>query len=76
LGAAPKTVTTYLEELRKSREGKPDPLREAIDAYVALWERALERHVVEPSDDRGSALAKVDGAGGLYEAGEASDVQT
>ena len=39
-----------------------------LDLYIDLWEKAMERGVIEGSDTVDEALAKVEEAGGLYEA--------
>lgn len=61
----------YLSELGRSKEGKPDQVKEALDVYIELWQKAIEKGVVNPEDDVDSALEKVDQAGGLYKAAEA-----
>lgn len=61
-------VRDYVEELRKTRKGKPMQVREALDVYLGLWDRAVTKGVVSQEDPVEEALAKIDKAGGLYEA--------
>jgi hypothetical protein len=61
-----KNVTEYLEELGRNKDGKPEQVREGIGIYLGLWEKALEKGVVLPSDEIGAALAKIEEKGGLY----------
>ena len=67
---ARKTVKEYLAELEGSKKEKPAQVREAIDIYVDLWRKAIEKGVVTPADEIGEALLKVDADGGLYRAAE------
>ncbi len=61
-------VNGYLEELERSKESKPDQIRDALDIYIDLWKKAIDNGVVSPADDITEALAKIDAKGGLYEA--------
>jgi hypothetical protein len=65
-----KNVTEYLGELERNKNGKPEQVREGIEIYIGLWERALENGVVLPSDEIGAALAKIEVKGGLYKAAD------
>ncbi len=65
-----KTVHDYLRELRESRKGKPNQVQEALDIYVDLWKKVIEKEIVAESDDIDLALSKIDKAGGLYKAAE------
>lgn len=65
-----KNVTEYLGELERNKNGKPEQVREGIEIYLGLWERALENGVVLPSDEIGAALAKIEEKGGLYKAAD------
>jgi len=65
-----KNVTEYLEELGRNKDGKPEQVREGIEIYLTLWERALDKGVVLPSDEISAALAKIEEKGGLYKAAD------
>lgn len=64
----PEDVGGYLEELERNKEGKPDQVREGIDIYIDLWNRAISKGIVSPSDPIDRALAKLEAVGGLYKA--------
>ena len=64
------TVQDYLRELRETRKGKPNQVREALDIYVDLWKKVMEKGIVNPTDDIDEALSKIDSVGGLYKAAE------
>ncbi len=68
--AKPRDVQGYLEELEKNKAERPEQIRDAIDIYIELWKKALEKGLVKSSDDIGDALAKIDEKGGLYKAAE------
>ena len=61
-------VSEYLKQLRETKKGKPPQIREALDIYIELWERVVERKVVSDDDEVEDALSKMDKAGGLYQA--------
>ncbi|MDG6979188.1 MAG: hypothetical protein JRN58_08925 [Nitrososphaerota archaeon] len=61
-------VKEYIGQLRETRKGKPPQIREALDIYVMLWEKAVENGVVSEEDEVSEALSKLDKAGGLYQA--------
>lgn len=63
-------VRDYLQELEKSKEGKPGQVRDGIDSFIELWRGALGRGVVSEDDQVSDALAKIDSVGGLYKAAE------
>jgi hypothetical protein len=63
-----KDVRTYIEELEKTKEGRPEQVREGLGIYIDLWEKAIERGVVAESDGIDVALAKIEKTGGLYTA--------
>ncbi len=65
-----RTVHDYLRELRETRKGKPGQVQDALDIYVDLWKRVVEKQIVAESDDIDTALSKIDKAGGLYKAAE------
>lgn len=62
------SVEEYLRELERSKKGKPDQIREALDVYIELWRKTIEKGVVSGTDGIDEALAKIDRAGGLYTA--------
>ena len=70
LTVEPITLDGYLKELEHSAKEKPEQVREGLEIYVGLWRKAVERGVVGLTDDIGSALEKVERAGGLYKAAE------
>jgi hypothetical protein len=61
-------VKGYLAELEKNKEGRPEQIKDAIDIYIDLWNKAVENGVVTQSDEITDALAKIDKKGGLYAA--------
>ena len=63
-----RDVRTYLEELEKNKEGRGAQVKEGLEIYIDLWRRAIEKGVVSESDGVESALAKIEGRGGLYKA--------
>jgi hypothetical protein len=63
-----KSVTEYLQELERNKDGKPDQVRDGIEIYLGLWRRVLEKGVVRPSDEISDALAKIEEKDGLYKA--------
>lgn len=65
-----KDVMKYLEELERSKDGKPEQVRDGIETYLGLWRRALEKGVVLPSDEIDGTLAQIEEKGGLYKAAE------
>lgn len=68
MSAKVKDVREYIQELDRSKEGRNDQVREGLEAYIALWRRALERKVVSESDSVDAALSKIEASGGLYKA--------
>lgn len=63
-----KDVRTYIEELERTKEDRPEQVKEGLEIYIGLWEKAIERGVVEETDGVDAALAKIDEEGGLYAA--------
>lgn len=70
MAARIKTVGQYLKELRASKAEKPRQVKDALELYIDLWEKTIEKGVVAVEDDIEEALAKIDGAGGLYTVAE------
>jgi len=68
LTARMKDVRTYIEELERTKEDRPEQVKEGLEIYIGLWEKAIERGVVEETDGVDAALAKIDEEGGLYAA--------
>lgn len=65
-----KSVESYLKELRDSKKEKPQQVKDGIEIYIELWEKAIKKGIVSPDDDVESALQKIDASGGLYKAAE------
>lgn len=63
-------VEEYLKGLREAKKEKPEQIREALQIYIELWEKVIERGVIKMSDDIETALMKIDEKGGLYKAAE------
>ncbi len=61
-----KSVEEYLNELGVLKKEKPAQIREALEIYIELWKKTVERGVVQPTDDIETALTKIDKQGGLY----------
>jgi hypothetical protein len=66
--ARAKDVRAYLGELERTKEGRPEQVKEGLEIYIELWEKAIERGVVAESDGVEIALAKIEKQGGLYAA--------
>ncbi len=60
----------YLHELSEAKKEKPVQIREAIDIYIDLWRKTIDRGIVDATDDIDKALSKIDAKGGLYQASE------
>jgi hypothetical protein len=63
-----KDVRSYIDELEKTKEGRPEQVKEGLEIYIDLWEKVIERGVVEETDQVDSALTKIEKEGGLYAA--------
>jgi len=63
-----KDVRTYIDELERTKEDRPEQVKEGLEIYISLWERAIERGVVQETDGVDEALAKIEKEGGLYAA--------
>ena len=70
MSAKVKNVESYLKELKDSKKEKPQQIKDGIEIYIELWEKAIKRGIVSPDDDVESALQKIDASGGLYKAAE------
>ncbi len=64
----PKDVRAYIKELEMTKEGRSEQVREGLEIYIGLWEKAIERGAVAESDPIDAALAKIEERGGLYSA--------
>jgi hypothetical protein len=70
-----KDVRTYIDELERTKQDRPEQVKEGLEIYIDLWEKAIERGVVMETDGVDAALAKIEKEGGLYAAaGEPSGV--
>ncbi len=67
-GKPKMAVKEYLEQIKETRKGKPPQIRDALDIYVEMWEKVIQNGTVSEEDGVALALAKIDKAGGLYEA--------
>jgi hypothetical protein len=67
-GKPKMVVREYIKQLRETRKGKPPQVRGALDIYLELWDKVIKNGTVSEEDDVAAALAKLDEAGGLYEA--------
>jgi len=75
LTARMKDVRTYIDELERTKQDRPEQVKEGLEIYIGLWEKAIERGVVEETEGIEAALAKIEKEGGLYAAaGESSGV--
>jgi hypothetical protein len=69
-GAKPRTVKAYIEELERTKEGRPEQVKEGLEVYLDLWKRTMANGVVSADDDVEAALEKIDRRGGLYASAE------
>jgi uncharacterized membrane protein len=69
-GKPDMVVREYLDQLKAAKKGKPQQIKEALDIYIELWEKAIRNGTVSEGDVIDVALSKIDGAGGLYQAAE------
>jgi hypothetical protein len=65
-----KNVGEYLQELKRSMEGRSEQVKDGLQIYIDLWSKAIEKGVLSSADDVESALEKLDAKGGLYKAAE------
>ena len=70
-----KDLRSYLFELGSTKEGRSEQVREGLEIYVDLWEKAIERGVVSETDAVDAALAKIEEKGGLYAAAGEADLR-
>ena len=63
-----KDVRSYMDELERTKDARPEQVKEGLEIYLDLWEKAIERGVVEETEGVDSALAKIEKEGGLYAA--------
>jgi len=67
-GKPKMVVREYLDQLKETRKGKPQQIRDALDIYTEMWDKVIENGTVSEDDEVGVALSKIEKAGGLYEA--------
>ncbi len=65
-----RNVEEYLRELNEAKKEKPVQIREAIEIYIDLWRKTIEKGIVEPTDNIDKALSKIEENGGLYQTSE------
>jgi hypothetical protein len=65
-----KSVEEYLKELGEAKRDKPPQIKEALQIYIDLWKKTVEKGVVQLTDDIETALTKIDNQGGLYVAAD------
>jgi len=68
LNARVKDVRTYIDELQRTKEDRPEQVKEGLEIYIDLWEKAIERGIIEETDGVDAALDKIEEKGGLYAA--------
>jgi hypothetical protein len=61
-------VREYLAQLKETKERKPPQIKDAIDIYIELWDRVIEKGIISEDDEIDAALSKIDAAGGLMQA--------
>jgi len=66
LPAKVKSVEDYLKELGDAKREKPPQIKEALQIYIDLWKKTVEKGIVQLTDDIETALTKIDKQGGLY----------
>ena len=66
--ARKRTVQDYIGELERTKEGRPEQVKEGLEIYVELWKKAIRNGVVSTEDDVEEALEKIEEGGGLYAA--------
>jgi len=72
LSAKVKSVEEYLKELGDAKRDKPAQIKEALQIYIDLWNKTVEKGIVQLTDDIETALTKIDSQGGLYLAADDS----
>ncbi len=65
-----RSLKEYLGELERSKKERDDQVREGLEIYIGLWNRAIEKGVVSEEDTVEAALEKVESLGGLYKVSE------
>ena len=63
-------VREYIDQLKETKKGKPQQIKEALDIYLGLWDKVIENGTILEKDEVSAALAKLDQAGGLYVAAD------
>ena len=62
------SVRDYLRQLERTKVGKDGQVKEGLETFIGLWEKAIENMVIGEADSIEVALAKLEKAGGLYRA--------
>ncbi|MCL4356051.1 MAG: hypothetical protein JRM79_01780 [Nitrososphaerota archaeon] len=62
------SVRDYLRQLERTKARKDGQVKEGLETFIGLWEKAIENRVVGETDSVEAALAKLEKAGGLYRA--------
>jgi hypothetical protein len=52
-------VRGYLGDLRRSRKGKPQRVRRALEIYIDTWEEAIKVGLISPDETVWVALPKI-----------------
>jgi len=60
----------YIGELERTKNDRPQQVKEGLEIYVDLWRKAIHKGVVSENDTVNEALAKLEERGGLYKATE------
>jgi len=68
LKAGGKDLRSYLRDLDDTKGGRSEQVKEGLEIYIELWEKAIRRGVVMESDRVDEALSKIEEKGGLYAA--------
>ncbi|MDA4120957.1 MAG: hypothetical protein OK404_00950 [Thaumarchaeota archaeon] len=68
--AKARNVGEYLQELERSKEGRPEQVKDGLQIYIDLWMKAIQKGILSSEDNVESALEKIDAKGGLYKAAE------
>ena len=66
----PKLVNDYLEELEKTMATRDPLVKEGLELYLGLWNKAVEKGIVSRTDEVDRALSKLEEKGGLVKATE------
>ncbi|MDG6985852.1 MAG: hypothetical protein JRM73_03800 [Nitrososphaerota archaeon] len=59
-----------MEDLQKNLTNRDPQVKEGLELYLGLWNKAVEKGIVSRTDDVDHALAKLEEKGGLVKAAE------